>query len=134
MICNSIGVAYSLHWKLISHVDNITNGNDIYIGFYDLCLEVKELDLKDGYENKEEISKLKSTQSQVINNSSNLKGIWNPSHLLGKVLGFHVFPGKEILLIWSNSFNMILLIYKLWIEMICKLQAQAIFWRWFFGT
>ena len=45
------------------------------MGFYDLCLEVKELDLKDGYENKEEISKLKSTQSQVINNSSNLKGI-----------------------------------------------------------
>ena len=45
------------------------------------------------------ISKLKSTQSQVINNSSNLKGILNPGHLLGKVLGFHVFPGKEILLI-----------------------------------
>ena len=51
-------------------VDNITKGNDIHIGFYDLCLEVKELDLKDGYENKEEISKLKSTKSQVINNSS----------------------------------------------------------------
>ena len=45
------------------------------MGFYDLCLEVKELDLKDGYENKEGISKLKSTQSQVINNSSNLKEI-----------------------------------------------------------
>ena len=39
--------------------------------FYDLCLEVKELDLKDGFENKEEISNFKSTKSQVINNSSN---------------------------------------------------------------
>ena len=56
---------------------------------------MKELDLKDGYENKEEISKLKSTNSQVINNSSNLKGVWNPRHLLGKVLGLHVFLGKD---------------------------------------
>ena len=61
LIWNSIGVAYRLHWKLISNVDNITKGNDIHIGFYDLCLEVKELNLKDGYENIEEISKLKST-------------------------------------------------------------------------
>ena len=38
--------------------------------FYDLCLEVKELDLKDGFENKEEISNFKSTKSQAINNSS----------------------------------------------------------------
>ena len=29
------------------------------------------MDLKDGYENKEEISNFKSTKSQIINNSSN---------------------------------------------------------------
>ena len=38
--------------------------------FYDLWLGMKELDLKDGFENKEEISNFKSTKSQVINNSS----------------------------------------------------------------
>ena len=94
MIWNSIGVAYSLHWKLISHVDNIAIGNDIYMRIYDLCLKVKELNFKDEFENKEEISNFKNTKSQVINNSSNLKGVWNPRHLLGKVLGLHVFPGK----------------------------------------
>ena len=46
--------------------------------FYDLCLEVKELDLKDEFENKEEISNFMSTKSQVINNSSNLIGICSP--------------------------------------------------------
>ena len=49
--------------------------------FYDLCLEVKELDLKDGYENKEEISNFKSTKSQVINNSSSPIGICKPRHV-----------------------------------------------------
>ena len=52
LIWNSIGVAYGLHWKLISNVDNIIKEDDIHIGSYDLCLEVKELNLKDGYENK----------------------------------------------------------------------------------
>ena len=52
LIWNSIGVCQDLHLKLISNVDNIIKGNDIHIGSYDLCLEVKELNLKDGYENK----------------------------------------------------------------------------------
>ena len=39
--------------------------------FYDLWLGMKELDLKDGFENKEEISNFKSTKSQAINNTSN---------------------------------------------------------------
>ena len=52
------------------------------------------MDLKDGYENKEEISNFKSTKSQVINNSSSPIGICNPRHLVGKVLGLHIFLGK----------------------------------------
>ena len=65
LIWNSIGVFQDLHLKLISNVDNIIKWNDIHIGSYDLCLEVKELNLKDGYERKGEISKFKSIQSQV---------------------------------------------------------------------
>ena len=38
----------------------------------------ERLDLKDEFENKEEISNFKSTKSQAINNSSNLIGICNP--------------------------------------------------------
>ena len=57
LIWNSIGVCQDLHLKLISNVDNIIKGDDIHIGSYDLCLEVKELNLKDWYENEGEISK-----------------------------------------------------------------------------
>ena len=62
----------------------------------DRCLEVKELDLKDGFENKEEIINFKSTKSQVINNSSNLIGIYNPRHILENCLGLHIFLGRNL--------------------------------------
>ena len=55
---------------------------------------MKELDLKDEFENKEEISNFKSTKSQVINNSSSPIGICKLRHLLGKGLGLHIFLGK----------------------------------------
>ena len=63
--------------------------------FYDLCLEVKELNLKDEFKNKEEISNFKSTKSQAINNSSNPIGICNPRHVLGNCLGLHIFLGRN---------------------------------------
>ena len=53
-----------------------------------------ELNLKDEFENKDEISNFKSTKSQVINNSSNPIGICNPRHILGNGLGLHIFLGK----------------------------------------
>ena len=56
--------------------------------FYDLCLEVKELDLKDEFENKEEISNFKSTKSQVINNSSSPIGNVNPDFFWENVSGY----------------------------------------------
>ena len=55
--------------------------------FYDLCLEVKELDLKDGFENKEEISNIRVQTFCESQNSSNPIGICNPRHVLGICLG-----------------------------------------------
>ena len=43
---------------------------------------MKELDLKDGFENKEEISNFKSKKSQAINNSSSPIGNLNLAHFL----------------------------------------------------
>ena len=97
MIWNSIGVAYRLHWKLISNVDNIIKGNDIHIGSYDLCLEVKELNLKDGYENKGEISKWRVHTEPSNKYSSNLL----------RNLKFKIFNGKGTRLSW-NSGNLLI--------------------------
>ena len=57
--------------------------------FYDLWLGMKELDLKDGFENKEEISNFKSTKSQAINNSSSPIGNVNPDFFWENVSGFN---------------------------------------------
>ena len=64
--------------------------------FYDLCLEVKELDLKDEFENKEEISNFKSTKSQVINNSSSPIGIVNLDIFSVFVSGYNQKFSEEI--------------------------------------
>ena len=50
--------------------NNLKIRNDIYMRFYVQNKRMKECDLKDEFENKEEISNIKSTKSQVINNSS----------------------------------------------------------------
>ena len=55
--------------------------------FYVQNKRMKEWDLKDQFENKEEISNNKSTKSQVINNSSNPIGICKPRIFLGNCLG-----------------------------------------------
>ena len=56
--------------------------------------------------------------------SCNLKGIWNPRHLLGKVLGLHVFLGKDWYGWYDLIASMILLInckYKWFAESKLKL-------------
>ena len=54
------------------------------------------MNLKDEFENKEEISNFKSTKSQVINNSSSPIGICKPRHILGICLGLQAILRRNL--------------------------------------